>query len=74
MFTPAQLWRNWREQRPSNEGDLDSGVTGDVWRVYYMGVDLILLLGCVLNSTHCIFRFSVSATNVNFIETHFHSN
>jgi hypothetical protein len=28
MFAPAQLLRNWREQRPSNKGDLDSSVTG----------------------------------------------
>jgi hypothetical protein len=28
MFAPAQFSRNWREQRPSNDGDLDSSVTG----------------------------------------------
>jgi hypothetical protein len=28
MLSPAQLLRNWREQRPSNQGDLDSSVTG----------------------------------------------
>jgi hypothetical protein len=43
MFTPAQLLRNWREQRPSNNGDLDLTVTGDVGIVYYTGVDLILV-------------------------------
>jgi hypothetical protein len=28
MFAPAQLLRNWREQRPSNMGDLNSSVRG----------------------------------------------
>jgi hypothetical protein len=27
-FEPAQLLRNWREQRPINQGYLDSSVTG----------------------------------------------
>jgi hypothetical protein len=27
MFAPAQLLRIWREQRPSNQGDLDSSAT-----------------------------------------------
>jgi hypothetical protein len=31
MFVSAQLLRYLREQRPSNEGDLDSSVTGAVW-------------------------------------------
>jgi hypothetical protein len=30
MFAPAQLSRNWREQRPSKKGDLGSIVTGEV--------------------------------------------
>jgi hypothetical protein len=61
MFAPAQLLRHWREQRRSNQGDLDSSVTVEVGRVYYTGVDLLLtsflyrttwlLLGCVLNGT-----------------------
>jgi hypothetical protein len=42
MFAPAQLLRNWSEQRPSNKDDLDSSVTGEVGRVYYTGVDLLL--------------------------------
>jgi hypothetical protein len=29
--TPAQLLRNWHEQRPSNKGDLDSSLTGGGW-------------------------------------------
>jgi hypothetical protein len=37
IFTPAQLLRKWREQRPSNQGVLDSSVTGEVGRVYYTG-------------------------------------
>jgi hypothetical protein len=43
MFTPAQLLRNWCEERPSNHGDLDSIITGEVGRVYYMGVDQLLI-------------------------------
>jgi hypothetical protein len=43
MFASAQLLRNWREQRPSNQGDFDSSVTGEVRRVYYTGVDLLLI-------------------------------
>jgi hypothetical protein len=30
------------EQRPSNQGDLDSSVTREVGRVYYIGVNLLL--------------------------------
>jgi hypothetical protein len=30
MFAPAQILRNWFEQRPSNEGDLDSIVRGSL--------------------------------------------
>jgi hypothetical protein len=37
VFTPAQVLHNWREQRPSNQGDLDSSVTGAVWRVLDRG-------------------------------------
>jgi hypothetical protein len=65
MFTSAQRLCNWREQRPSNQGDLDLNVTGEVGRVNYAGVDLLLglflyratklLLGSVLNGTSCIF-------------------
>lgn len=29
MFVPAQLLRNSRQQRPSNQVDLDSSVSGD---------------------------------------------
>jgi hypothetical protein len=28
LFAPTQLLRNWCEQRPSNQGDLDSNATG----------------------------------------------
>lgn len=37
MFGSAQFWRNWYEQRPSNKGDLGSGATGEVLRVYDTG-------------------------------------
>jgi hypothetical protein len=43
MFPHAQVLRNWRQQRPSNKGELDSSVTGEVGRVYYTGVDLLLV-------------------------------
>jgi hypothetical protein len=38
MFGPAQLLRTWREQRPSNKGDLNSNVTREIGRVFYTGV------------------------------------
>jgi hypothetical protein len=67
MFAPAQLLRSWREQRPSSQCDLDSSVTGVVGRVYYTGVDPLLisflcnsswlLLGCVLNGTAYTYGF-----------------
>jgi hypothetical protein len=41
-FAHAQLLRNWREQRPSSQGDLDSSVTGEIGRVCYTGVELLL--------------------------------
>jgi hypothetical protein len=41
MSVPAQLLRNWREQRPSNKSGLDSSVTGEVGRVYYTGEDCL---------------------------------
>jgi hypothetical protein len=63
VFEPAQHLRNCREQRPSDEGDLDSGVSRKVGRVYYRGVDLLrisflycrtrLFLGCVSGSIPC---------------------
>lgn len=37
-FTPAQLLCNWHEQRPSNEGDLDSSGTERLGR---SGADFI---------------------------------
>jgi hypothetical protein len=40
MFAPTQLLR---EQRPSNQGDLDSSVREEVGRVYYTGLDLLLI-------------------------------
>jgi hypothetical protein len=64
MLSPAQLLRKWGDQRPINKGDLDSSVTGEAGRVYYMGVDLILIsvlyrsmwlfLSCVLNGTSVV--------------------
>jgi hypothetical protein len=31
---PYQLRRNWREQRPSNKGDLDLSVGSEVGKIY----------------------------------------
>jgi hypothetical protein len=42
MLASAQLWRNWLEKRLSNQGDLDSSLTGEVGRVYYTGMNLLL--------------------------------
>jgi hypothetical protein len=39
----AQILRNWRGQRPSNQGDLESNVTGEVGRECYTGVGLLLI-------------------------------
>jgi hypothetical protein len=62
MFAPAQLLR-LREQRLSNQGDLDWNVSEVVGRVYYRGggsaFDFIfvpycvIFLGCGLNGTLC---------------------
>jgi hypothetical protein len=41
--TPAQLLRNWGEQRPSNNGDFDSSVTGEAGTACYIRVDLLLM-------------------------------
>jgi hypothetical protein len=43
FFYQSQLLRNWREQRPGNKSDLDLNVTVEVGRVYYTGVDLLLI-------------------------------
>jgi hypothetical protein len=39
----AQLFHNWREQRPSNKSDLELSVAGLAARVYYTGVYLLLI-------------------------------
>jgi hypothetical protein len=54
MFVSIQLLRNWREQRPSNQGDIDYSVPGEVGTVYCKEVDQLLIsLGCALNGTLC---------------------
>jgi hypothetical protein len=60
IFAPAQILRNWCEQRPSNPGDLDSSVTEKVGRVSYMAVDLLLIgvhrmLDRVSNSRYTVY-------------------
>jgi hypothetical protein len=69
MFATAQLLRDWCEQRPSNQGDLGSSVTGEGGGVYYTGLDLLLisflyrnrptwlLLGSILNGALCMNSF-----------------
>jgi hypothetical protein len=41
VCSPAQLLRNWREQRPSYKGDLDLSVVGETGRVLH-AVNLLL--------------------------------
>jgi hypothetical protein len=41
MFAPAQILRNWSEQLPSNQGDLELSVTGEVGKVCYTRVELL---------------------------------
>jgi hypothetical protein len=43
VFGTAQLWRNWREQRPSNHGDLDPSITGDVGRGCYTKAGFLVI-------------------------------
>jgi hypothetical protein len=38
--------RKWREQRPSNKGDLKSSATGEAWSVYCRRVILFLFFFC----------------------------
>jgi hypothetical protein len=52
MFTLAQIFLNWRKQRPSNEGDLDSSVTGQLGRAHYTGVDLFRF-NCCTTARYC---------------------
>jgi hypothetical protein len=64
MFAHAQLLSNWREQRPSNKGDLESSVTGESGSVLHV-VDLLLilflyrsewlLLGCVVSGRPALY-------------------
>jgi hypothetical protein len=54
VFAPAQFLLNCRELRPSNQGDFDSSITEQVVRVYYTGVDLLLILfHIVARDCHC---------------------
>jgi hypothetical protein len=43
MFAPTQPLCCWREQRPSNQADLDSCVTGEDGTVCYTGLALLLI-------------------------------
>jgi hypothetical protein len=50
MLLPAQLLRSWLEQQPRKQSVLDSSITGEVGRVYFTEVDL-LLISFVYHST-----------------------
>lgn len=43
LNTPCFYMCNRHEQRPSNQGDVDFVVTGEIGRIYYIGVDLFLI-------------------------------
>jgi hypothetical protein len=60
MFASAQLLSNSRAQRPSNQCNLDSSVTRNVLRVWYMVWTCFWfsffapwLFGCILNGAYC---------------------
>jgi hypothetical protein len=44
MFASVRGLRSWREQRPSNECDVDSSVTREVGKVYYTELYVLLVL------------------------------
>jgi hypothetical protein len=44
VFTPAQLLHTWCEQRPSNKGNLDLNVMGEVVESLLCGGVLIFVL------------------------------
>jgi hypothetical protein len=43
VLATTQLLRNWREQRPRNQRDLDCSVKGEVGTVYCIGLLLTLI-------------------------------
>jgi hypothetical protein len=43
MFVAVRRLCNWREQRPSNKGDLDSSVTEEIGRVHNTRANLLLI-------------------------------
>jgi hypothetical protein len=43
LFVPAELLHNLREQRPSNQGELNLSVTGEIAKVCYTGFTLLLI-------------------------------
>jgi hypothetical protein len=50
-FAPAKLLRNWREQRPTSHGDLDTGVTEELGQCIAGGgsaSDFIFVLKCMI--------------------------
>jgi hypothetical protein len=59
MFAPAKCLRKWHEQHPSNKGDLDSRVMGEVERVCYMGVDLVFWFNFCTSVHRCWVAFEM---------------
>jgi hypothetical protein len=62
MFGHEQFLRNWRQQRPSNQGEIDSSIRLEVVIIYYTGWSYFILLqqcwvllGPVFSGTPCIY-------------------
>jgi hypothetical protein len=56
-FTRSHLLRNWRDQRPSNKGDLESCVTAEGERIYYTALDQ-LVISCFYRSVPVLLSFA----------------
>jgi hypothetical protein len=62
MFGHEQFLRNWRQQRPSNQGEIDSSIRLEVGIIYYTGWTYLIflqqcwvLLGSVFSGIPCIY-------------------
>jgi hypothetical protein len=60
MFASAQLLHNWREQRPSDEDELDTSVTGEAGRVHCTAADLLLVSLCAVACDCCCLAFQMT--------------
>jgi hypothetical protein len=43
MLTPAEILRNWRQQQPSNQGDIDSSATRKLGESITWGGEFLIL-------------------------------